>query len=42
MSFLFDKKVQKGIKWVWVLIASIIIGSMVIGLFALGGGNLGY
>jgi predicted nucleic acid-binding Zn ribbon protein len=30
MSFLFDKKTQKAIKWVWMVISVIIIASMVI------------
>jgi hypothetical protein len=35
MSFLFDKRGQKTIKWVWITFATIIILSMV---FAYSGG----
>ena len=36
MSFLYDKRVKKGIKWVWILLAVLIILSMV---FAYSGGS---
>jgi len=36
MSFLFDKRTKKAIKWVWVVIAGMIILSMV---FAYSGGT---
>jgi len=35
MSFLYDKKTKKAIKWVWIIIAALIILSMV---FAYSGG----
>jgi hypothetical protein len=35
MSFLFDKRGQKAIKWVWITFATVIILSMV---FAYSGG----
>lgn len=41
MSFLFDKKFKKGIRWVWIIIASLIIISMVATLFAVGTGGHG-
>lgn len=30
MSFLFSKKAQKTIKWVWIVLSAIIIFSMVV------------
>ncbi len=36
MSFLFDKRTQKAIKWVWIVIAALIIISMV---FVYSGGS---
>lgn len=36
MSFLFHRKTQKAIKWVWIVIASLIVISMV---FAYSGGS---
>ncbi len=30
MSFLFSKKAQKTIKWVWIVLSVIIIASMVV------------
>ena len=29
MSFLFDKRTQKAVKWIWIVIAALIILSMV-------------
>jgi len=36
MSFLFDKRTQKAVKWVWIVIATLIILSMV---FVYSGGS---
>ena len=35
MSFLFDKRTKKAMKWIWVVIATLIILSMI---FAYSGG----
>jgi hypothetical protein len=29
MSFLFDKRTKKAMKWVWILVAALIIFSMI-------------
>ena len=34
MSFLYHKNTKKIIKWVWIFIAILIMGSMVASLFA--------
>lgn len=36
MSFLYDKRVKKGIKWIWIVIALVIALSMI---FAYSGGT---
>tara|TARA_B100001989_G_C24402501_1_gene394919 strand:- start:174 stop:302 length:129 start_codon:yes stop_codon:yes gene_type:complete len=39
MSFLFDKRTKKAIKWVWVVIATLIILSMIFA-FSFGSGGV--
>jgi hypothetical protein len=34
MSFLYHKNTKKIIKWIWIVIASLIVASMVASLFA--------